>query len=171
MGGIGSGRWHYGFGKDAVEDGLSFSIYDVIGKKGFYSRSISLHWSRNGNPTSSMAVEIFRSEDQGFIELKYVMQGESVCERIPVIATRQPFGNLRYWMLCPILRHGEPCSRRCYKLYSGPGQKYFGCRKCMNLTYQSSKDSHKYDRLYSMIADQSKMPVWFVKRAMKHPKS
>jgi hypothetical protein len=28
------------------------------------------------------------------------------------------------------------------------GRKYFGCRHCYNLTYESSKESHRFDRVF-----------------------
>lgn len=168
MGGYGSGGGGYN-SKYAVEEALSFSIYDVIGKSGFFPRTGSLSWSRNGEHFASIGYDILCNNSNGdpFIELEYNRNGESVRERIRVLKTLQPFGNFRYWMFCPLLRNGYTCNRRCYKMYSSPGQKYFGCRRCMNLTYQSCKDSHKMDGFYARIAGDLHMPFWAVKRAMK----
>jgi len=166
MGGYGSGGGGYN-SKYAVEDALSFSIYDIIKDNGFYPRSGSLYWSRNGERTSSIGYELLFLEGRQFIELRYNQSGESVKERIPVAETAQPFGSVRYWMLCPVLKkQGDTCLNKCHKLYSPPGQKYFGCRKCMELTYQSCKDSHKYDGLYSRIARDLNMNPDFVRKAM-----
>jgi hypothetical protein len=51
------------------------------------------------------------------------------------------------WFICPLLKpNGTPCNRRCRILYLPPGAKYFGCRECYNLTYDSCNESHKYER-------------------------
>jgi hypothetical protein len=166
MGGYGSGGGGYN-SKYAVEDALSFSIYDVWGKKDFYPRSGTLHWSRNGVHTSSMGYHFLYINDHPILELNYNQSGESVKERIRVEKTLQPYGNFRYWMLCPILVNGYTCNRRCYKMYSPPGQKYFGCRTCMNLTYQSCKDSHKFDGFLARMANDLNIPLWAIMEAMK----
>ncbi len=44
------------------------------------------------------------------------------------------FGNSRWWFNCP------SCYRRCRLLYLPPGQKYFACRVCYKLTYQSQQE-------------------------------
>lgn len=54
------------------------------------------------------------------------------------------FGGRRWWFCCPFVEDGKACNRRVGILYLGVG-KYFGCRHCLNLTYQSSKDSHRFD--------------------------
>jgi len=48
---------------------------------------------------------------------------------------------------CPLIKNGEPCHRRCRKLYLPPGQRYFACRQCYNLTYRTCQVSHMYDTL------------------------
>jgi hypothetical protein len=170
MGGYGSGGGGY-YSKYAVEDSLSFSIYNVIGKKKWlYPHSSTLHWSINGEPTSSIGYRVEIINEELYLDLDYNHNAEPVKERIRILKTPQPYGNFRYWMFCPLLRNGYTCNRRCHKVYSSPGQKYFGCRKCMNLTYQSCKDSHKYDSFYARIATECSLPPWFVKRAMKRSK-
>ena len=53
--------------------------------------------------------------------------------------TRCHFTGIRYWFVCPLLKKdGEtPCRKRVAVLYKPPGKKYFGCRDCHNLTYES----------------------------------
>lgn len=165
MGGYGSGGGGY-YSKNTVEDGLSFSL-NTIAKHGISPRSGVLRWFIGDEETGSMGYEILYLNDSLFLKLKYRSDGISVEERIKLASTPQPFGNARWWMLCPILVNGSTCNQRCYKLYSTPGQRYFGCRKCMNLTYQSCKDSHKFDGLYARIAADMNLPAWVVKGAMK----
>ncbi len=54
------------------------------------------------------------------------------------------FGGRRWWFRCPLEEDGRVCNRRAGTLYLA-GDKYFGCRICYNLTYESSRDSHRFD--------------------------
>ncbi|MEI6127263.1 MAG: hypothetical protein WCQ99_12005 [Pseudomonadota bacterium] len=63
------------------------------------------------------------------------------------------FGGSRYWFLCP----GRGCGRRVGKLY-GAG-KYFLCRHCYNLTYDSCRESHRFDRIFGELAREAGLPV------------
>ena len=51
-------------------------------------------------------------------------------------------------------RKRSPSKRRCFKLYQSPGQDYFGCRECYDLTYHSAQTAHEFDTLYKLIADE-----------------
>ena len=52
-----------------------------------------------------------------------------------------------WWFICPLIKDGIACNRRVLKLYIGGG-KYFGCRHCYELTYQScQKHDARVDRL------------------------
>ena len=66
------------------------------------------------------------------LHLQYSYHQEPVCDAISIEATPCNFGGLRYWFWCP-------CGRRVGVVYS-PG-KYWRCRHCYNITYQSSNDS------------------------------
>ena len=37
-------------------------------------------------------------------------------------------------------------------LYLPPEEHCFGCRRCHDLTYESSQTNHKYDGLYALLA-------------------
>ena len=52
------------------------------------------------------------------------------------------------------------------KLHLPPGGRYFGCRHCHELTYTSSQESHRYDRLSAGIARETGLDPAFVKRAL-----
>jgi hypothetical protein len=43
----------------------------------------------------------------------------------------------RYWLECALASDGIRCGRRVRVLYLPSGQRYFGCRHCYNLTYDS----------------------------------
>ena len=167
MGGYGSGGGGYAL-KNSVEDGLRLDLNLIVKTRGIRPHSSVLRWYINEESIGSIGYDISFRDGLPVLKLEYRWQDtESVTERICLVSTPQPYGNERYWMLCPILVHGSPCNRRCYKFYKPPGQKYFGCRTCMNLTYQSCKDSHKMDGYYARIASDLHMPLWRVKALMK----
>lgn len=168
MGGYGSGGGRYGSGKHSVEDGFKLDINFIVKNGGITPRSAVLTWFRNEERIGSIGYKITFNTGNPRIELNFTCNGESVYEPIHLVSTPQPFGNERYWMLCPILRNGVPCHRRCCKLYQPPNSKYFGCRDCMNLTYQSCKDCHKFDGLYSRLAGDLDFPVWAIRKALKY---
>ena len=76
---------------------------------------------------------------------------EEVRYPVRLVDTPCNFGGRRWWFTCPI------CKRRVAKLYLPPGAKYFGCRHCYNLTYQSCRDSHNWDALFSAMAKEFNM--------------
>jgi hypothetical protein len=51
--------------------------------------------------------------------------------------TTRDFGDARWWFICPLTVNGRACQRRARKLYLPSGGRYFGCRTCYNLTYES----------------------------------
>ena len=63
--------------------------------------------------------------------------------RVELTTTPCNFAGKRYWFICPLVVDGIPCRRRVGKLYLPPGEIYFGCRKCYNLTYRSCKEHDK----------------------------
>ncbi|MGO8691868.1 MAG: hypothetical protein ACLQLG_19775 [Thermoguttaceae bacterium] len=70
---------------------------------------------------------------------------------IPLQGTFPALGGLRLWFTCPLNASGVPCNRRVGKLYLPPGVRYFGCRHCHNLTYRSSQEAHKTERLFAWL--------------------
>jgi hypothetical protein len=70
---------------------------------------------------------------------------------IEVTTTRPHFGGRHYWFRCPLVRDGFRCGRRVGRLYLLPGQQYFGCRHCWNLTYRSCQRHNK--RLDPLMRD------------------
>ena len=170
MGGSGSGGGGYA-GKKAVEDGFTLNI-NLITKKeqgGIRPRISKLSWLRDGKRIGSIGYEFMHRNGMTFLVLNYRTGGESVQEIIQVVSTPQPYGNQRYWMLCPVsLNGGGRCNRRCYKMYCPPGKRGFGCRMCMNLTYQSCKDSHKFDGLFASVASDLGISPSLVKAAFRN---
>jgi hypothetical protein len=60
---------------------------------------------------------------------------------VPLTTTVPHFGGLRWWFRCPLAVNGHPCNRRVGKLYLPPGRRYFGCRRCHDLT-DTARQTH-----------------------------
>lgn len=80
------------------------------------------------------------------LRLRYSVGNRPLKYKIYLEATPCHFGGLRWWFLCPLLKGDTVCGRRCTKLYVPPGQLYFGCRACYDLTYKSVQEAHKAER-------------------------
>ena len=163
MGGTGSGRWTYHDTRLTVEECAAISITDV-------ARVLSLGKStrtdsgllRPTRPTKGRIMDTVRctleADKNGdpLLKLTYTVPGRWASKRqvqqsIILRSTRPHFGGCRWWLSC------KGCGRRVGKLYRPPEERppeerYFACRHCLNLTYQSSQQSHKYDRLCRLMA-------------------
>jgi hypothetical protein len=92
---------------------------------------------------------------------------QSVDYEVPLETTFLHFGGVRWWFLCPLAVRGtQPCNRRVGKLYLPRSGRYFGCRRCYDLTYASCQESHKYDSLYRSMARNTGYDFLTVKKAM-----
>lgn len=156
MGGYGSGRWNYHTARSTV--GSSLFITPKILRHGFGS----VHWNVKGEPSGWIS---YRLTEYG-VTLDYKWRDEPIIETIRMERGRVGFMD-NEWFLCPLLKpNGTPCNRRCRKLYCPPGAKYFGCRECYNLTYDSCNESHKYDGMYSRLALEMGTSMDFVRRTL-----
>ncbi len=138
MGGIGSDKWWRWRGKkDTVEECLVVGMKDLR-KRLCAGAAGTLSWTRTRSGITS-SVGYFRiNEDPPTVHLHY-RRANKVDVIIPVRleATPTQFNGRRWWFICPLWVRGVACNRRAGKLYLPPGAKYFGCRKCHNLTYRS----------------------------------
>jgi hypothetical protein len=76
-------------------------------------------------------------------------------QTIPITATTCRFGGQRFWFCCPKATNGTPCGRRVTSLYSLPGNKVFGCRLCLNLTYSSvQQHDSRVDKIVRLSYEQ-----------------
>ena len=95
-------------------------------------------------------------EDASYLDITYPVgrEGlhENVKERIELLRIRPNYGGARWYLSCPFASEGECRGDRLLKLYLPPGERRFGCRKCHDLTYESSQQSGKYDGLYALWA-------------------
>jgi hypothetical protein len=164
MGGYGSGRKFYDGTRHVVEEGLLIDGYRILpqvlrlkGERHTYTGEIT--WKRNNEPFAWVSFILIGLN----FTLSYTRNGESLYYPVSLTTTNQPKGGLRYWFICPL----QNCGRRTAKLYLPNGAKYFGCRKCYNLTYSSCNESHKNENLFRLLAKDAGTSFQFVKKMMR----
>ena len=157
MGGYGSGLAWGATPKTCVEECYSLNV-DQLRKAG-----IIPHWgtwcnkahgwvwkSSSGERLASVGLEVRAlNDDARSLTVRYSVNGEPVELEVWLDSTPQHFGGSRWWFTCPLLLRGVPCRRRVGRLYLPPGGRYFGCRHCYDLTYESAQEAHKFDALFS----------------------
>lgn len=146
MGGWGSGN--YRFNKKAiVEDAWCLTVRDL--NKGLYPGACgTLTWMQGDFRGASMHVSVTGDHESLTVTLGYAWGNEEVEIPIRMDSTPTQFGGKRWWFICPLAVNGKACDRRVRKLYVPSGAKYFGCRKCHDLTYQSCQEAHQAARMF-----------------------
>ena len=144
MGGYGSG--YTGIKKYAVEECFVLSAKDFKKWGGFLpGRSGTLTWSCNGEKSGSISYQTGESE----VTLIYTANGVPMRYPVQIWDTSPTYGGIRHYFLCPLVG----CkSFKVDKLYLPPTAKYFGCRLCYKLTYQSCRESHQFAGLFRQLA-------------------
>jgi hypothetical protein len=168
MGGMGSGRsTSYGSRKDTVEecreiDAVRFTREKIITPDAFKLGAWLWRDARTHETRSS--IEYIANTRYGtppYLQLRYTLTKtrEPIAYKTWLTTTNLHWGGVRWWFLCPLTTAGRSCGRRVRKLYLPPGGKYFDCRHCYDLTYQSCRDSHKYDGLINSMAASLGFPI------------
>jgi len=112
-----------------------------------------MNWTRNGEKTGSISFVVSAVEGDEYIRFQYTQTDRHSGEKteldykVRLEWTACHFGGRRWWFICPLVVNGRACNRRVGVLYLDGG-KYFGCRHCYDLTYESSKTSHQFDRMF-----------------------
>jgi hypothetical protein len=152
MGGSGSTRWGWHSRKTQVEECHKLTIYFL--KPYLYPlRNGGVTWRIGEREAGSISYRIRGNETPEVIWLAYTIgknSGNPVDYDYPVRLTTSalPWGGVRYWFTCPAVG----CGRRVGCLYLPSGGKYFACRHCYHLAYESSQESHTSFALYDFIA-------------------
>lgn len=129
MGGYASGRVGW---RAKCESLLSIDVRRWAREGYLAGRSyFGWQWTIDGERRSNIGVWVFENEGQGRIELDYKKDGEAYRYSIVLTSTPCFLGGERLWFRCPSLN----CGRRAAKLYLG--SRYFACRRCYRLAYQS----------------------------------
>jgi hypothetical protein len=161
MGGMGSGnRFRYDT-KATVEESLSLAMKELR-KRLYVGAAGMLTWTWNRGGQSSIRFYVAGSDDRPIVTLQYRWNDkEDVKIPIRLEATPTQFGGRRWWFICPLIVRGIACNRRAGKLYLPPGVKYFGCRKCHDLTYRSAQEAHQRERLFARLQQYAEIdPTW-----------
>jgi hypothetical protein len=104
-------------------------------------KSGTLNWSRNGNPTGSISIQVNTHSEQPYIELDYKYRDEPRNYKVRLVSMPSNLGKgLIWYFLCPQTK------KRCRKLYSIGG--YFLHREAFNgCMYETQTQSKKYRQL------------------------
>ena len=146
MGGSGSGSY-YRYSSKETTDGLKCLDINWLNRNGYLKPGLrsSVHWWRGTEHSGS--INIYTEEASILLDYKHRFGGgdwESVTERVFLSWTHCNYGGRRPWFICPGVKSGVPCRRRVAKLYAAG--KYFLCRHCYNLAYDSQNEPER-DRL------------------------
>jgi hypothetical protein len=156
MGGPGSGshyHWWRSGKKTTVEDCEALDANRWM-REGILKAGVQLRggwrWVYHGGRENSITYEVNTLDpDRPCVRLSYILahartrERESLDYRVGLTTTQPHFGGLRWWFVCPLVVGGRPCQRRVGKLYLPPGCRYFGCRTCYRLTYESFQKHDK----------------------------
>ncbi len=150
MGGYGSGRWGLHSKATTVEECRSLDVNRWM-REGIIvpdtRRWGGWAWtnSHTGEQTASLGYEADTRGRVPWVRLFYTITprgGEPVDYdyKILLASTIPNYGGRRWWFVCPLVKGGRSCYRRCGKLYLPPGGRYYGCRQCYELTYASAQE-------------------------------
>ena len=163
------GRWSYS-DRWTVEECKSITT-KFLNKHHYFNGGVrwgGMNWSRNGEQTGSIGFVISTTENDEYIRFQYTQTDRHSSEKTELdykarlVWTPCHFGGRRWWFICPLVVNGHVCNRRIGVLYLASG-KYFGCRHCHNLTYESCKESHKFDSLYKKLGITAKQAKYLFK--------
>jgi hypothetical protein len=167
VGGLGSGN-RYRLGKKTTTEECHGLDIRYLHRNGLLSpgQGFSLSWSRAGRETSSIRAVVDRDRVVLSYRHRSGLGGEwkDVKESVPLEWTPCNFGGERPWFVCPEVS----CGRRVTILY-GPG-KYFLCRHCYDLSYESQREDKKdralrrAQRIRRRLGGSANMPEQFPER-------
>jgi hypothetical protein len=133
--------------KDTIEDCTQLSIFKL--KEFGFLRGWcggTLTWTRSLSGKKNSIGAIVDLTGEPYIKVNYTITDQDGNKtdydyKITLTTTPCNFGRVRYWFICPLSTNGVYCGRRVGTLYLAPGGKYFGCRRCYNLSYESRNES------------------------------
>ena len=137
-----------GHGYKSTLNGLLFIDMTSLKKFGYLDgyKTGSLSWNNYFDSKPSIGIEVDVYSDDKYAMLRYKVTDDwddevkSFRYKVSIVETQCNYGGVRYWFLCPLRKNGQYCGKRVRKLYKRGN--YFGCRKCLELAYQSQNE-HK----------------------------
>ena len=149
MGGLGSGSWYRFNKKITAEECRSLDVRRLyregLLKPGY---GFSWSWSRARRQIASIGGVVLGSFRPERVVLLFRYRSgpradwEDVQQSVALEWTPCNFGGERPWFVCPSVG----CGRRVAVLHAAG--KYFLCRHCYDLTYQSQRDNKLYRALH-----------------------
>jgi len=167
------GRWEWS-NRWTAEESKSFPI-TFLKKYGYLKqgqRYGGISWSSGGEKTGDIGFYTSIEGEKGFVNVQYTITDKNTQKKedfnyeIKLVTTPCYFGGYRWWFICPLVVNNIPCSRRVGVLYFA-GHRYLGCRHCHNITYESCKESHKWDRMFRSLGVTAKGKKG-IEEALKH---
>ena len=136
------GRWYYNK-KATVEASCDLTVFQLKKRgmlEGGYTATTITWVTKNTGRESHISLEV-NITSEPYARFKYSLtdrEGNSTLYdfEVSLITTLCYYGGVRYWFACP------GCGRRAGGLYLAPGGRYFRCRRCNNLSYNSRNESH-----------------------------
>ena len=138
---------YYVDAKTTVEQATQLSIFKLkeFGLLHGYAAT-TLTWTRRLSGKQNSVGIIVNIEDEPYVEVNYTITDRNAGEKtdydykICLTTTPCHFGGVRYWFICLLSKNGVYCGRRTGTLYLASGGKYFGCRHCYELSYESRNE-------------------------------
>jgi hypothetical protein len=160
--------------KNTVEDCHSISTAHLRKHDYFCGyRCGTVSWKNGrGEKIASISLIVCTTDSEYYARFQYTHTCRSTGEKtecdykVRLVTTPCHLGGIRWWFICPLSHDGVPCGRRVGKLYCPPGGKYYGCRHCYNLSYESRNEprlarpggigyplvvERRYDELYKQM--------------------
>jgi len=116
----------------------------------------SIKWTYGSGSESSIGFSVFTKvpDEADHIQLQYTHtnnqtgEKENMDYRVLLASTPCRYGGIRYWFICPLTKNGRYCGRRVGVIYSIG--KWFGCRYCGNIAYQSQFEGGRHKGFISI---------------------
>jgi DNA-directed RNA polymerase subunit M/transcription elongation factor TFIIS len=160
----------YGW-RPVVENGLKLDLYRLqrqgllkVHRRGVTSGSLEWKNTSSREPVASIGYVVdYESQTMALTYTKTIdREKHLVNDTIWLIKQKTNFNGSRFLFKCP------KCYTRVAKLYLPNGALYFGCRRCYNLTYQSSNESGKFNSLFRHLASEMGVSLEAVKNILKN---
>jgi len=170
------GRYYFD-AKTTVEQATQLSIFKLkeFGLLNGYAAT-TLTWTRKLSGHKS-SIGIIVDTENLYAKVNYTITDRNTDEKtdydykISLTTTPCNFGGVRYWFICPLSVNGVYCGRRTGMLYLASGGRYFGCRHCYNLSYESQNECRlgrfgqlgyvlKVDKQYEELYESIKRWTW-----------
>jgi hypothetical protein len=143
------GRYYYSGTKDTTEGAKRIELGWLRKHKyldGY--RTGNIGWSRNGSPTGNIDISVNTILENPSITLSYKVREGSESEWTHakyshrLESTQCNFGGIKWYFICSCIKNGVVCGNRVRILYLAG--KYFVCRKCADLTYETCNTSKRF---------------------------